>query len=64
MTPMEKELEEIGAEIITDRTRLAGTWDRAEAASIKAVEADISQHRIAELLGVDRMTVRKWVGKR
>jgi hypothetical protein len=39
-------------------------WGRAEAAAIKAVDAHISQHRIAELLGVDRMTVRKWVGKR
>jgi DNA-binding transcriptional regulator YiaG len=60
---MEKELEEIGVEITADRARLAGAWDRAEAASIKAAET-ISQHRIAELLGVDRMTVRKWVGKR
>jgi transposase len=32
--------------------------------AIEAVADGISQHRIAELLGVDRMTVRKWVGKR
>jgi transposase len=29
-----------------------------------ASEAGRSNRRIAELLGVDRMTVRKWVGKK
>lgn len=36
----------------------------AKAAAAEAADAGYSQRDIAELLGVDRMTVRKWVGKR
>jgi hypothetical protein len=49
----------------------AGTRQEAEYArgrcidlAVEATEAEMPQWRIAELLGVDRMTVRKWVGKR
>lgn len=49
---------------------LAGTREEAERArgrsvelAVEAAAAGYSQHRIAELLGVDRMTVRKWLGR-
>jgi hypothetical protein len=38
--------------------------DEAITLAGEAAAAGVSQYRIAELLGVDRMTIRKWVGKR
>jgi DNA-binding transcriptional regulator YiaG len=64
-------VEEIEKRLRVQGEVLAGTREEAESArgrsmelAIEAAAAGLSQHRIAELLGVDRMTVRKWVGKR
>jgi transcriptional regulator with XRE-family HTH domain len=54
----EENLKKIGARIASSRQSLGAAWEDAQRA---AAEAKISQRRIAELLGVDRMTVRKWI---
>lgn len=61
---MEEQLRRIGTRLFNSRNTLDDNYTQARAAASEAVEAGISHRRIAELLGVDRMTVRKWVGKR
>jgi len=60
----ESRLRRIGDELATNTKTRAEIWRRARKAAAISSEAGISHRRIAELLGVDRMTVRKWVGKR
>jgi DNA-binding GntR family transcriptional regulator len=57
-------LRRIGGELAGDRKTVEATYRRARKAANIAADEKISQRDIAELLGVDRMTVRKWVGKR
>jgi len=61
---IEEHLRAIGHRLARNRTNLEIAWEDAHAAAFEAIDAGKSQHRVAELLGVDRMTVRKWVGKR
>ena len=61
---LEEHLKAIGQRLARNRANLDIAWEDAHTAAYEAIDAGKSQHRIAELLGVDRMTVRKWVGKR
>jgi hypothetical protein len=45
------------------RVRLAVAMDNARAAAIAAAAAGISEVSIAETLDVNRLTVRRWLGK-
>jgi Homeodomain-like domain len=60
----ESHLLRIGAELAANRKENTAILRRARKYAAIYVEAGLSQRRAAELLGVDRMTVRKWVGKR
>lgn len=60
----ESRLRRIGDELDANRKTGADIFRRARKAASIAAADNISHRRIAELLGVDRMTVRKWVGKR
>jgi len=61
---IEKQLRWTGSRLAEQREASELTWAKAREVATEAADAGLSQHRIAELLGVDRMTVRKWVGKR
>lgn len=64
MEDNETRLRRIGDELAANRNTGADIFRRAREAATDAVEAKISHRRIAELLGVDRMTVKKWMTKR
>jgi predicted transcriptional regulator len=61
---IEEKLRRTGTRLFNSRRALDDNYQQARTAAAEAADAGLSQHRIAELLGVDRMTVRKWVGKR
>jgi transposase len=60
----ESVLAECGKKLRTARNTQATALTLAEHLTTEAVSEGISEKRAAELLGVDRMTVRKWLGKR
>lgn len=39
-------------------------WDELRKAALAAISAGMSESEAARVAGVDRMTVRKWLGKR
>jgi transposase len=57
-------LEQHGRKLAKTRTTERKDLEAAEALTVEATAAGVPERRIAKLLGVDRMTVRKWVGKR
>jgi hypothetical protein len=59
---MEK-LREVASAITTARQDLAKAMKAAEAAAIEADANGVSEVNITTYLGVNRMTVRKWLGK-
>jgi hypothetical protein len=61
---MEYRLSAAGSGFAIIRQNMDAARDSLQALASEAADLKISQQRIAELLGVDRMTVRKWVGKR
>jgi hypothetical protein len=61
---MEEKLRRIGTRLFNSRNALEDNYTQARSAAAEAAAAGISHRRIAELLGVDRMTLRKWVWKR
>jgi transposase len=61
---LEKRLRSRGAVLAGIREDAERVRAQAIELAAEAADAGLSQRRIAELLGVDRMTVRKWVGKR
>lgn len=61
---MEERLRAVGQRLAKNRHNTAVAYDDACEAAYEALDAGLSQRRIAELLGVDRMTVRKWIVKR
>lgn len=61
MTP---DLERAGRKLRSARKALNDAMDTAEHAAREAWEAGATEVEIARTLGVDRMTVRKWRGKR
>ena len=64
MEEIEQKLRDCGDILAEARNMTAVQRHNARGYIAEAEAAGMSQRRIAELLGVDRMTVRKWVGKR
>lgn len=46
------------------KAALAQVTDEAKTAARAGAEAGIAEARLSELLGVDRMTIRSWLGKK
>lgn len=61
MEELEKRLRSKGAVLAGIREDAERVRAQAIELAIEAADAGVSQRRIAELLGVDRMTIRKWV---
>jgi hypothetical protein len=57
------ELEKIGRQLARDRAKADVTNQTARTAAIEAHQAGIAETRIAAALKVDRLTVRRWLGK-
>jgi transposase len=57
------ELERIARALIKDRARLAATMEAAEQAAVAAIAEGATEVDVAKTLGVNRMTVRRWLGK-
>ena len=53
-----------GHRLAVARARLAASMADAEAAARMALDHGVAEAEVARVLGVDRMTVRKWAGKR
>jgi hypothetical protein len=57
-------LAEAGHNLCRAREIQGAALDRAQRAAMEAVAAGFSEAEVARVVGVDRMTVRKWRGKR
>jgi hypothetical protein len=62
--PLKMKMLEAGDAYKTSRAAVAEVMKEARELTREAHAAGKSEYRIAELLGVDRMTIRKWLGKR
>ena len=58
------DLAALGANLLTARGELAYRTEKAREGGLAALDAGESESAVAKALGVDRMTVRKWAGKR
>lgn len=61
--PLDTDLGREGDGLGLARAQLSLATQKAQAAAIRARESGVTETRIATTLGVDRMTVRKWLGK-
>lgn len=61
---MTSDLELAGARLQRVRAALAQALEQAEAEGLRALAEGRPEAAVARALGVDRMTVRKWAGKR
>jgi hypothetical protein len=61
---LEERMRAAGERYVKSRGETDAARAEVRALALEAIAAEFSRHSIAELLGVDRMTVRKWVGKR
>ncbi|RRJ85920.1 hypothetical protein EG850_11075 [Gulosibacter macacae] len=61
---MTTDLERAGAKLRRARAALAKATEEAQAAALQALAEGHAEAAVARDLGVDRMTVRKWAGKR
>ena len=61
---MMTELERAGQKLRSARKAEGAAMEKAKAAAIDAVAEGVTEVQVARILGVDRMTVRKWSGKR
>lgn len=62
---MKRRLKVAGRNLLTARTAERHIRDAAAALAAEAYATkDFSQHQIARLLGVDRMTIRNWLEKK
>jgi hypothetical protein len=57
------ELIRAGRKLAVARDELVYAKDDAKAAAKVAVDAGEAEQYVAEVLGVNRLTVRKWLGK-
>ena len=64
MTPEEKKLDRAGHHWAVSRASERADAERCYAAIRRAIEAGTSEVRAAKIAGVDRMTVRRALGKR
>lgn len=58
------DLSRSGASLARARARVKAKLEEAESLAVQADGEGVPEAEIARLLGVDRMTVRKWLGKR
>lgn len=63
-TNIRDELERSGTSLARARTRAEEKLKEAQDLAIKGDAEGVPEAEIARLLQVDRMTVRKWLGKR
>lgn len=61
---MNDELERAGARLRRARASLATATEEAREIGTRALAEGHAEAAVARALGVDRMTVRKWAGKR
>ena len=61
---MTSELERAGRKLLSARKAEEAAFDAAKTAALQAITEGQTEVAVAAALGVDRMTVRKWVGKR
>jgi cytochrome c5 len=59
-----KDLKAAGKKLDAAKQRLAEARENAQEAAIAAQGARVYEVTISEHLGTDRMTVRRWLGKR
>ena len=57
-------LKDAGTRLARAKRNLAEATEAAKSVANAAYEQKVYEITIAELLGVDRMTVRRWLGKR
>lgn len=58
------DLQRAGRKLLRARDTVASAMSEATDAAVKAAASGVPEVEIARTLGVDRMTVRKWLGKR
>ena len=58
------DLERAGAKLRRARVAVAAAIEEAERVALAALAEGETEVAVARALGVDRMTVRKWAGKR
>jgi transposase len=58
------ELEKVGRKLRSARKSAQDALVAAQAAALVALAEGATEVEVAKSLGVDRMTVRKWAGKR
>lgn len=61
---MTDNLERAGRKLRSARKAQKAAIEGAQAAALEALEQGYTEVEVAATLGVDRMTVRKWAGKR
>jgi transposase len=57
-------LESAGKKLRLTRNAQTEAYEEARIAALAALSGGVSESEVAAKLGVDRMTVRKWQGKR
>jgi hypothetical protein len=57
-------LEAAGQSLAASRNAARAARDDAKAIALKAIELGWSEYAVSQALRVDRMTLRKWLGKR
>lgn len=61
---MNDDLERAGGRLYRAREALAQALAQAQNEALKALDEGVPETVVARALGVDRMTIRKWAGKR
>lgn len=61
---MTDNLERAGRKLRSARTAQTNAMEAARLAALEALDLCYTEVQVAKTLGVDRMTVRKWSGKR
>lgn len=56
-------LEDLGRQIAANRDQKATIWETARQAAIAAYDNGTPETHLAVALGVDRNTIRRWLGK-
>lgn len=61
---MTDNLERAGRKLRSARKNQKAAMEEAQTAALEALDLGYTEVQVANTLGVDRMTVRKWAGKR
>lgn len=57
-------LTHVAKRLAAARTKLDAEMDKAREVALDALGSGATEAEVARIVGVDRMTVRKWLGKR